>query len=221
MARAIAICSCPRLGFMDFMGFSLVAFAKHNVAVTHSYGAYWMQALSEAIKDSYEKFDYIFVTDYDSLFTEQEVGRLLQQMEDNPKIDAICSLQAGRLVDFLFSVEGGQISREEMSKELVPVRSGAFGLTIFRSSVFGKLKKPWFRHVPDSNGGWQNNSDKLDADMYFWKNFRECGKQLYLSTKNVIGHLELMVKWPDTNLKGMYQTITSYKEHGAPGDVWQ
>ena len=57
MARAIALCSCPRLGFMDFMGQTLISFAANGVEYKNLYGAYWSQALSGGIQEAVNK-DY-------------------------------------------------------------------------------------------------------------------------------------------------------------------
>ena len=223
MASAIAICSCPRLGFMDFMGESLMAFAQNNVAYSNAFGAYWGQALSEAIRAAIDKgFDYIITTDYDSLFSSENVGTLIKLMDDNPEADAICSAQMGRFSGLLISTKSGTIDSKDLkTKDLVEIDRGAFGLTILRASSFTDLKKPWFTHTPDSNGDWASNSDKVYDDIYFWKNLAECGKKVFLAPRVVIGHLELLIKWPDENMNEMYETMKDYREHGAPADCWK
>ena len=221
MSKAIALCSCPRLGFMDFMGHSLVAFGQNSIPMSHLYGVYWAQSLSEGIKGVVDEFDYIFVTDYDSIFTDKKVSELLRLIEANPEVDAVCSLQSGRFADHLFTVEGNKVSREAMQGELIPIKTGNFGLTVFRASAFKELQKPWFNQKPNSNGEWSVGSDKVDEDMYFWHNFVDSGKKAFLAPRVVIGHLELMIKWPDESLMGMFQPVNTFHEHGAPGNVWK
>lgn len=222
MTKVIAICSCPRLGFMDFMGQSLVAFQHNNVAVHTSFGAYWSQALSEAMKNALAAgYEYIFTSDYDSLFGPAQVRELLALMQDNPDADAICSVQAGRFGGPLFATDSGTISAVELSKPLAPVATGHFGLTLFRASALEKLQKPWFFKLPSSNDDWAPGSDKVDEDIYFWRNFKSSGLHLYLAPRVAIGHLELLVKWPDEQLGSTYQELSHYREHGPPPDVWK
>ena len=225
MASAVAICSCPRLGFMDFMGHSLVAFSHAGVSVNHTYGAYWHIALSEGIRLAieFDKTDYIFTTDYDSLFEPEDVKRLIDLMEEHPEADAICSLQQGRGVQFLFTPKdnGSEVTREELSEDLYEVTTGNFGLTIFRTESLKKLKAPWFDHRPSETGHFEEGSGKQDPDIFFWHNFKECGLKAFLAPRNVIGHLEMMVKWPSKNLKPGFQTVKDYRTKGKPDNIWQ
>ena len=221
MKKVIAICSCPRLGYMDFMGESLVSFAQNGVSYSNVYGAYWGQSLSEGIRAAIDKgFDYIFTTDYDSIYKPADVAKLIKLMDENPEADAICSVQMGRFSGLLISTESGTMDRKDLDSDLVKIERGAFGLTILRASSFADLKKPWMTHTPDSNGDWATDSDKVDDDIYFWKNFAECGKSVYLAPRVVIGHLEHLIKWPDENMEPMYETMENYREHGAPIDAW-
>jgi len=222
MREMIAICSCPRLGFMDFMGESLAAFAANNVHYNNAFGAYWTHAISgsmdTAVKLGYE---YIFTTDYDSIITAENVADLIKLMDENPETDAICAVQVGRFSNLLASTKEG-ISRDELAKSsLVNVATGHFGLTIFRVSSLVDLDKPWFHGTPSSEGEWHNGTDKIDDDISFWRNFDKCGKKLFLAPRVVIGHLELLIKWPDKNLLGMYGTLENYREDGPPGEVWK
>ena len=218
--KAIAICSCPRLGYMDFMGFSLVAFANNDVVSHNAFGVYWAQALSQAISMAIaEEFDYIFTTDYDSIFKTENVSELIRLMNDSDA-DAICSTQIGRFGGLLVSTESGKLDCNEVKQqELVPITQGHFGLTILRVSAIKDLVKPWFKSSPNDNGDWDKG--KIDDDIYFWKNFQACGKKLFLAPRVVIGHLELLIKWPDENLNGIYETLTDYHQFGAPVNVWK
>jgi hypothetical protein len=208
---------------MDFMGQSLMAFANNGVSYHNAFGAYWSQALSQsmasAVNDGYE---YIFTTDYDSLFKDEDVAELIRLMDETPEADAICSVQVGRFCDLIVSTESGKLNKEELrTKNLVPVKTGHFGLTIIRSSALQGLKKPWFIPTPSSAGDWQRGSDKVDDDIYFWYNLFDSGKKLFLAPRVVIGHLELLIKWPDKDMRGMYGTMENYRSDGPPGDTWK
>lgn len=208
---------------MDFMGQSLVAFGANNIAVKNLYGAFWSQSMSNGIQDALKDgYDFILTCDYDSLFTAETVDNLMMTLVDNPDVDAICSMQMGRFSGLLASTETGKISRKDLiGKKLVPVDTGHFGLTVFRASAFDNLNKPWFWSRPNSKNEWTSKTNKVDEDIYFWDNFKKSGKQLYLAPRIVIGHLELLIKWPGNNLDGIYETIGHYHEFGMPADVWK
>lgn len=221
--KAIALCSCPRLGFMDFAGQSLVAFGANQVAVKNLYGVFWSQSLSNGIKEALDDgYEFIITTDYDSIFTPETVDQLMCLLVDNPDVDAICTMQMGRFSGLLVSTNDGKLAHKDlMEKDLVPVDTGHFGLTVFRRRAFEDLPKPWFWSRPNSEGEWTTKSNKIDDDIFFWDNFRRAGKQLYLAPRLVIGHLELLVKWPAFNLDGIYETTEHYYKHGPPADVWK
>lgn len=223
MSSAIALCSCPRLGFMDFMGQSIVAFSQNNMTYKNLFGAYWSQGLSQGISTAVDEgYDYIITTDYDTIVTTEDVAQLLRLADQNPHADAICAMQMGRFSGLLVSTESGVMSREELTNNaLLPVNTGHFGLTLLRTSSLKELPKPWFWSKPDSDGEWKSKSDKLDDDVYFWDNFKKHGRQLYVAPRIVIGHMELLIKWPDQNLEGIYERLSDYHEYGKPQDVWK
>jgi hypothetical protein len=207
---------------MDFMGMSLCALAENGVSYHNLFGVYWAQTLSNGIQDCLrDGYDYIITTDYDAVYNGKTVKLLIDMMEDCAEIDAITTLQQGRCdIKSLFT--GSLFYHCGKEADLVPIDTGHFGLTIFRASAFEGLKKPWFNAIPDENGEWSRNSpSKLDADIYFWKNFIECGKKLYIAPRAVVGHLELLVKWPDEDLNDTFQTLEHYREHGKPDDAWK
>jgi len=217
----IALCSCPRLGFMDFMGVSLIALAQNGVAYANLYGVYWAQSLSEGIKNSIaQDFEYIITTDYDSLYTAQDVKNLITLMDEHPEADCISTMQMGRFNGVLGS---GNFDRAPFeTQELVPLDTAHFGLTIFRASAFDTtLKKPWFHKIPNSNGDWTSRTNKVDEDIFFWKNFKDSGKKLFLAPRVTIGHMELLVMWPDKDMNESYQTLAHYRENGKPEDAWK
>ena len=221
--KIVAMCSCPRLGYMDFMGQSIAAFAQNDVEYRNLYGVFWSQSLSGGMQKALEEgYDYIISTDYDSVFDGEAVAQLIRLAEQNPHADAICAMQMGRFSGLLVSNDAGELTYDELrSNALVPVNTGHFGLTIFRVSSIAKLKKPWFWSTPDEDGEWKRGGGKRDEDIYFWDNLKECGMQLYLAPRIVIGHLELLIKWPDEKLDGIYEIAQHFQEFGPPKDVWK
>jgi hypothetical protein len=223
MKKTVALCSCPRLGYMDFMGQSIAAFAVNKIDYRNLYGVFWSQSLTGGIQGALDDgYEYIITTDYDSIFTGETVAQLIRLMDQNEHADAICCMQMGRFSGLLLTTEKGTLSYNELKNNaLVPVATGHFGLTIFRASVLKQLKKPWFWSRPDEDGEWKRVGNKLDDDIYFWDNFKNCGLQLYVAPRLVIGHLELLIKWPGENLEGIYETTQHYQKHGPPYDVWK
>lgn len=222
MPRIVAVCSCPRLGFMDYMGQSIAAFYQNGVEYRNLYGVFWEQVLSEEFRKIVDAgYDYVITTDYDSIYTGEDVAQLIRLAEQNPHANAICAMQMGRFTGLLASNDDGYLLQEELkTKPLVPVGTGHFGLTIIRVSSLTKLEKPWFWSTPDANGDW-GREGKTDSDIYFWDNLKECGMKLYLAPRIVIGHLELLIKYPDVNMDGIYQTLKHNSEFGKPSDVWK
>lgn len=221
--KIVAMCSCPRLGYMDFMGQSLAAFAQNGIEYRNLYGVFWSQAMSNGMRQAIDDgADYIITTDYDSIFTGETVAQLIRLADQNEHADAICAMQMGRFSGLLVSTESGEIGKQELrTQPLVPVATGHFGLTLFRAEALKKLEKPWFWSTPDSDGEWKPKSNKRDEDIYFWDNLIKSGQQLYLAPRLVIGHLELLIKWPSTELEGIYETLGNYQDFGPPSDAWK
>jgi hypothetical protein len=224
MKKIVALCSCPRLGFMDFCGQSIAAFAQNYVEYRNLYGVFWSQVLTGGIQQALDDgAEYIITTDYDSIFNTEDVAQLIRLADQNPHAEAICSMQMGRFSGLLVSTESGEITHKELKENpLVPVNTGHFGLTLLKASLFKDLPKPWFWSHPDADGEWKRNGEgKLDDDIYFWDGIKNAGKTLYLAPRITIGHLELLIKWPSDTLDGIYETAGDYQKHGRPQDVWK
>jgi hypothetical protein len=70
---------------------------------------------------------------------------------------------------------------------------------------------------------WHNGADgRLDADIYFWKNWRESGLKVFSANRVPIGHLELSIRWPDRNFGTVLQSPQEFRELGVrPADIWK
>ena len=60
--KITAMCSCPRLGFMDFAGQSIAAFINNGITYRNLFGVFWEQSLSGGMKEAIEDNDYIITT---------------------------------------------------------------------------------------------------------------------------------------------------------------
>ena len=197
----VAVMSMPRLCFTDNIFAAHKAFLPLGINIEKGTGVFWEQVLT----DMFEKYldaDYIFTLDYDSYFTQDHVIRLCQHMQENPDIDAIIPIEAKRESET--ALYGTTQTSDDV---LMPVITGHFGLTIFRTSALRKLSKPWIWGQPNDDGEWGKN--RLDPDIYLWHKFNQEGFKACIAKDVSIGHLQLMCTWPDTEDNG-HRPIHTY-----------
>ncbi len=218
-----AVMSVPRLGFQDNHACAFEAFVPLGIKLRRCGGAFWGQALTKAIETTLDEdnVDAVIVLDYDTVFTKANVARLVELLMAHPEADAIAALQSSRhLPTALFTVQdedGKAIERIPLSNfdsDLQPVATAHFGLTIIRASALRSMPRPWFLHTPDEDGRWGDG--KVDEDINFWIKFREDGNTLMLANHVVIGHAELMVRWPGEDLQAIYQEIRDFTRTNTP-----
>lgn len=192
-----AVMSMPRLAFTANMYAAITVFPPLGIGFSKGTGVFWGQVLSRLIEKHREDgTEYIITVDYDTWFKKEHVLRLLQLMQENPEVDAIIPVQTKRENEIpMFSIVDEDnvgvksVPMTHFDKPLVPIVGGHFGLTIFRVEALKDLKKPWFIAHPDENGDW--GSDRIDEDIHFWHNFKDCGKKACLATEVNIGHIQL------------------------------
>ena len=218
--RVAAVMSTPRIGFLSTMDCIGLAIHRLGMSWFRGEGAFWSHALTRGIESAIKSGHNLIVTiDYDSIFehepTNNAIAKLICLMMDNPDVDVIVAGQMKR--------EGGPLlatTKQEVKllEPLIPIQQGHFGLTIFRASVFDRLKKPWFYEQPNENGEW--NENRIDADIGFWKNCEEANINVQMSLDVLIGHLELVVTWPGQDLKPVYQPINNWRDVGKPSEAF-
>jgi len=200
--RLEAIISMPRLSFTDMMDCAMTEIVARGIPLKKGTGVFWSQVLTRMIEECVKKdTDYILTIDYDSWFRYGHIEKLLALIETHPEIDAICPVQMKRESDCplmgLIGEDGKRLTHvhhSELEKDVLPILTGHFGLTVFRATSIAKLKKPWFLGVPGADGSW--NSDRTDDDIYFWNNFKESGLKAAIAPKVNIGHLQLLCTFP-------------------------
>jgi len=224
----VAACfSVPRFGPLDTMFCAIDTFTKLNIPAIRKSGAFWHQALTGAMEIQLATgAKYLLCLDYDSIFTADDVLALYRLMEKHPEADAICPIQSGRdRATPLMTVSGEDgkaksiLSREEVAKDLLELRSGHFGCSMIRAASMAKLSKPWFQAKPDANGSWDEG--RVDSDTFFWINFRESGLRLFQANRIAIGHGQWMVSFPDTSLETRHIYVSEYLTEGKPDWVWR
>lgn len=219
--------SVPRLAFQVHWGCAYKALSSNSIPIYKYTGAYWEQGIEGAIEEVIDQgHDFILTTDYDSVYTKEDVLTLIHLMRTHPKIDAITSLESGRSTDLpLMTVKDekgesrGRISRAELENDLFgPINTAHFGLTLIRASSMKTMKHPWFWSKPNKQGRWKEG--KTDADIGCWVKWMKSGRTLFLAPHVVIGHLVEMVKWPGRDLKAIHSDARQYPKEGKPAGVW-
>ena len=225
--KVAAVMSMPRLGFTDNFMCAQNALNKLGIEVRPFTGAFWGQCLQRGIETLIaEGFDYILTIDYDTLFTEQNVKTLIRLMALHPEVDALCPLQSARgwnspLLTMALpdGMVADKIPRNHFDGDMVQLKTGHFGLTMIRVAALKDMPKPWFWGKPAPDGTWGDGH--IDDDIYFWRQFEAAGKKLFNANRVVVGHCELMVKWPGRDLGVIHQRVVDFWNGGPPKDVWK
>lgn len=227
----IACCmSVPRLGFMDNFFCWAKGLLPFGIQPMIQTGAFWGQCLERAMSesaDSADPPDWILTVDYDTVFNREAVEGLIHLAAENDHADAIVPVQVKRGSGGLplMTVEGDdgrnktQIHRSEFIPDLLKIRTGHFGLSMIRVSALKQTPHPWFLGVPNSEGRW--GEGRTDDDIYFWNKWREQGRGVYLASHVVVGHLQLMIGWPDMDFEPIYQNPTDFWKDGKPQGTWE
>ncbi len=222
--------SVPRLGFMDnfFCMAQLVQSLDFVVPVWKHTGAFWGQCLTRAIKELLEKFDpaLIMTMDYDTVFKPEQVIDMLRILRDSPHIDALAPIQMHRTEPRpLFSIKDAEgrfvteVPDDYFAGETSKIHTAHMGAMIFRVDALAKVKKPWFWSTPDANGEWGDGH--VDDDTWFWERWAEAGNTLHLANRHVVGHSELLVRWPGNEFQFVDQHPSEFWTKGAPVEVWK
>jgi hypothetical protein len=61
----------------------------------------------------------------------------------------------------------------------------------------------------------------VDADIAFWKKWRAAGFELHMANRIPIGHLEIMIRWPDMHMRPIYQAPNDFWARGVPEGTWR
>ena len=185
-------------------------------------GCFWSQQLSEGMEDHLAAGkEYVLTSDYDSVYTKADVLELYRILRSFDHIDAVCAYQAKRGENkVLFSTpeerKGGPIN---MSGLTMPIKTGHFGLTMFRASSLDKFKRPWMEPIPGPNGRW--DGDHVDVDIEFWNRWNAAGFSLHLANRVPIGHMDEMITWPSADGTHVHQYANDYRKTGKPEGCWQ
>jgi len=234
--KIVGVISAPRLGFMDNFYCSVQAFSQFGIPITKGTGAFWDQTIYRLLSEQCREEtgnQFIITMDYDSVYEPDCVSRLVSAALISG-YDAVAPLQTKRDDQrLLFTPKGmagncGTVTlpNEWWEQPVQPADSAHFGLTVIRCSALRRLPKPWFLGVPNEEGGWEDLPEgkraRVDPDMAFWAQWRECGNTLAVCPQVAIGHAELVITWPDQRLQAIHQYPNHYWQSGGrrPPEAW-
>ena len=224
--KVFAAMSTPRLGFMDNFFCAFQSLLPLGVQLRKTTGAFWGQCLERCMEEAVsEGAGAILTIDYDTVFTRQDVETLVQLLHAHPEADAISTVQAsrtrGKPMMTVHGADGQNVEKVEadfFAPDLTQVHTAHFGLTIVRVSSLVDMPHPWFWSTPGPDGTWSD--DRVDDDIYFWRQWEKAGKTLYMANRVPIGHAEMMLIWPDKDFGVCYQHPSKFYDEGKPKEVW-
>lgn len=230
--RVAAVMSTPRLGFMDNFSCWMEALIPLGIRPTKVTGAFWGQCLQRIMTDNIDKAEYILTIDYDTFFTKKDV-ELLFAMAMTFQCDALTGFQSKRDDGRpMITLLGTQDNPPEDGKTTLPgewfasavqqVDAMHFGLTVISTAALKRTPKPWFLDVPNKDGEFGDG--RTDADMFFWRKFREAGNKVFVTPRVTLGHGEYKITWPGKALghAAVYQNPVDFLNTGEkPDGAWR
>lgn len=229
--RVHAVMSTPRLGFMDNFACWMQSLVPLGIIPSKVTGAFWGQCLQRVIEQHLDECEYILTIDYDTFFTKADV-ELLFALAMTFQCDALTGFQVKRDDGRpMITLLGTQDSPPESGKTTLPAEWFAhpvqqvdaihFGCTVISAAALKRTKKPWFIDEPDSQGSW--GEGRTDADMFFWKNFRQSGNKVFITPRVTLGHGEYKITWPGSGLSApVYQNTHEFlNESKKPESAWR
>jgi hypothetical protein len=212
-SRVKGIMTTPRIGFTNNFSSITRTIMELGIPFQTQQGAYWHQGITRALEWAGDA-EYILTVDYDTLFTVDDVRRLVQIADANPEYGAIAAMQSKREENVALLCREGQTSREHLRADVLEVKSCHFGLTLIRSAALKAVPKPWFLCQPDPEGGYGDG--RIDADVAFWHRLRAAGHKAGVTPHVAVGHLQLMATWPGFDLMPVHQYVSDWDKSGPP-----
>lgn len=218
MRKIVGVQSVPRLTFTESESCVKKIQRSLGIDVHVMQGAFWGQCLERGFVRAIEAgAEWILAFDYDTVFSLSDVQKLCLLLEANPDVDAIAPLQMKRGDNSaLLNVEKGTGDLTLLRGPLLDVTLAHFGCTLIRVSALKKMPHPWFWAQPNEQGEWGDG--RTDEDIYFWKKFREAGNRVCVAPRISVGHLQLIVTWPDELMRPIWQHTRDWIENGPPAD---
>lgn len=170
-----------------------IALKKLKIPLTVSGGVYYGQCMQKMFTElAKTDCEYVVTVDGDSIFTADQLQRMISIVAQEDDIDALAAMQVRRGFGTLLGSMGDGADRKlEWNGYPIKVKTAHFGLTVINLEKLRQTPKPWFVATPDSNGEW--NDDKVDDDVHFWLQWHAAGNSVYIDPGARIGHMEEMI----------------------------
>lgn len=194
-----ALMTAPRYEAVYARNYIELALKSAGIPLTVSGGVYYGQCMQIMLESLIGKVDYALTVDFDSMFTERHVQRLLSLIAEHPQIDAIAAVQPKRGCGDILAARREGSRTVDWSGYPIQVDSAHFGLTVIDLKKLENIPKPWFWAQPNSDGQWEG--DKIDDDVYFWKKWQEAGNRVFVDPGCRLGHLEEVITVFDENME--------------------
>ncbi len=214
--KITAVMSLPRLGWNDNWGCVIDALRPFGIPLRRFTGAFWGQCLQNMLEDVVkEKLDWVLCIDYDTMFTAKHIDSLFGHLGQNPQIDAVAALQAHRGKEYpLMTIKG--LAGCEVGAKPLKVDTAHFGLTLLRVESLSQVQKPWFVGKPGPTGRWDDQ--RHDPDIWFWKQWKDAGKTVYVAPDCRVGHLQLMVREYNKDMEFQNTEVGAWRDRETTPD---
>lgn len=203
--KIAAIMTAPRFEITWVRNQITRSLAGVGIPLTVSGGVFYGQCMQLMLEDLVRQgADYAVTIDFDSLFSANDLRRLLHWCMDREDIDAIAGMQArrGKKVMLGTAPGGEQTGPDEKTIQWdgkpIQATTAHFGLTVIDLRKLATVPKPWFWAQPNADGSWEGN--KTDDDVYFWFKWKEAGHSVYIDPGVRLGHVEEMVSIHDEKM---------------------
>lgn len=233
--RVMCAMSVPRLGWQDHMFCWPRGLVPYGISPVRLEGAFWGQCLERVLSEMVELDTdpkapplWLLTLDYDTIFEQDAVPRMLTYAAASD-YDIVAAVQMKRKQDeplFTMASPDGE-RKSEMRRDhfvyhnIVKANTAHFGFTMIRAAALKKMPHPWFLGKPDSEGTW--GPERTDDDIHFWQVAQKAGLKSGVCTRVCIGHAEVWIKWPSSNMKCLLQHPGDFWESGGrpPEEAWK
>lgn len=186
-----------------------IALKKLGIPLTVSGGVFYGQCMQKMLTDLCKSdCEYAVTVDGDSMFTADQLQRLLSIVHTEEKIDALTGIQVRRSKPTMLGtvVGGNKVSDDEIRVDWdgypIQAKTAHFGLTVIDLAKLRTTPKPWFMATPDANGEWEEA--KVDDDVHFWLQWEKAGNTVYIDPGVRLGHLEEMIATFDEKMQPVH-----------------
>ena len=182
---------------------------KLGVPLGVSGGVYYGQCMQTMMQHAVETdVDYILTVDGDSVFTPEQVRALVARINADESIDALAPVQVRRGSSVVLATAKDR--EQQISGGPIQVETAHFGCTVLRASKLRTVGKPWFFSQPNKDGEWGDG--KVDADIWFWNQWKAAGNSAYVDPMVKIGHVEEMVTFVDHGMNVRHIHLADWLE---------